>query len=87
MVEWRLYEIPVMPFGYDHWYDGWDSLTESASYLLYMSHSWGNEDYATMRDEFADIYPDHIVQVIHGLMSANARWQMAAAILSGAGKT
>ncbi|MFQ5420826.1 MAG: hypothetical protein ACE5EY_10755 [Anaerolineae bacterium] len=61
VVEWRLYEIPVMPFGYDHWYDGWDSLKEPAPYLLYMSHSRGNEDYATIRDEFADMYPDHLV--------------------------
>ncbi len=61
VVEWRLYEIPVMPFGYDHWYDGWDSLTEPASYLLTMSHSRGNEDSPFMRDEFADVYPDHLV--------------------------
>lgn len=61
VVEWRLYEIPVMPMGYDHWYDGWDNFKEPAPYLLYMSYSRGNEESPFVRDEFADEYPDHLV--------------------------
>ncbi|NKQ35204.1 MAG: hypothetical protein HF973_06245 [Chloroflexi bacterium] len=61
VIEWRLYEIPVMPFGYDCWYDDWDNFTEPVPYLLRMSHSRGNEDSPFMRDEFADVYPDHLV--------------------------
>jgi hypothetical protein len=61
VIEWRLYEIPVMPFGYDHWYEDWDSFTEPVPYLLRMSHSRGNEAFPFMRDEFADVYPDHLV--------------------------
>jgi len=61
VVEWRLHEIPVMPFGYDDWYDDWDNFTEPVPYLLHMSHSRGDEDSPFMRDEFADVYPDHLV--------------------------
>ncbi len=61
IIEWRLYEIPVMPFGYDDWYDDWDNFTEPVPYLLHMSHSRGDEDSPFMRDEFAGVYPDHLV--------------------------
>jgi hypothetical protein len=59
--QWRLSEIPVMPLGYDTWNEGWDDLKEPAPYLLHMRYSRGNEDYAFVRDEFADLYPDHQV--------------------------
>ena len=59
VVEWRLYEIPVIPMGYDEWYDGWDDLKEPASYLLHMRYSRRDEDSPYLRDEFADQYPDH----------------------------
>ena len=59
IVEWRLYEIPVIPMGYDEWYDGWDDLKEPAPYLLHMRYSRRDEDSPDLRDEFADQYPDH----------------------------
>ena len=59
IVEWRLYEIPVIPMGYDEWYDGWDDLKEPAPYLLHMRYSRRDEDSLYLRDEFADQYPDH----------------------------
>lgn len=61
VIEWWLYEIPVMPLGHDYWYDDWDNFTEPAPYLLHMSHSRGDEESPFMRDEFADMYPDHLV--------------------------
>ena len=59
IVEWRLYEILVIPMGYDEWYDGWDDLKEPAPYLLHMRYSRRDEDSLYLRDEFADQYPDH----------------------------
>ena len=61
VVEWRLWEIPVIPMGYDEWYDGWDDLKEPAPYLLHMRYSRRDEDSPYSRDEFADLYPDQQV--------------------------
>ncbi len=60
MVEWRLWEIPVIPMGYDEWYDEWHDLKEPASYLLHMRYSRRDEDSPYGRDEFEDLYPDHL---------------------------
>lgn len=60
-VEWRLYEVPVMPMGYDIWYDEWEDLKEPAPYLLHMCYSRHDEDRPYRRNEFADLYPDHQV--------------------------
>lgn len=59
VVEWRLYEIPVVPMGYDIWHDEWEDLKEPAPYLLHMCYSRHDEDRPYRRDEFADLYPDH----------------------------
>lgn len=61
VVEWRLYEIPVMLMGFDEWYDGWDDLKEPAPYLLHMRYSRHDEDRPDRRNEFTDLYPDHQV--------------------------
>jgi hypothetical protein len=61
VVEWRLYEIPVIPMGYDIWHDEWEYLKEPAPYLLHMLYSRHDEDRPYRRDEFADLYPDHQV--------------------------
>jgi hypothetical protein len=60
VVEWRLWEIPVIPMGYDEWYDGWDDLKEPAAYLLHMRYSRRDEDSPYLRDEFEELYPDHL---------------------------
>ena len=59
VVEWRLWEIPLIPMGFDEWYDGWDDLKEPSPYLLHMRYSRCDDDTASERDEFADLYPDH----------------------------
>ena len=59
-IEWRLWEIPLIPMGFDIWYDGWDDLKEPAPYLLHMRHSRCDDDRSSERDEFADLYPDHL---------------------------
>ena len=56
VVEWRLYEIPVIPMGIDEWYDGWDDLKEPLPYLLHAQYSRGSED---SPDEFTALYPAH----------------------------
>jgi len=56
VVEWRLYEIPVIPMGIDEWYDGWDELKEPLPYLLHAQYSRGSED---SPDEFTTLYPAH----------------------------
>ena len=61
VIEWRLYEIPVIPMGFDYWYDGWDDFKEPIPYLLHVVHSRGDEDSSPVRDEFADEYPHHLV--------------------------
>ncbi|MCP4994665.1 MAG: hypothetical protein GY934_12895 [Gammaproteobacteria bacterium] len=58
-LEWRLWEIPIMPMGIDEWYDGWDDLTEPIPYLLHMCHSRHEEPHPHQQDEFAQLYPDH----------------------------
>lgn len=58
-LEWRLWEIPLIPMGYDEWYDGWDDLKEPAPYLLHLRHSRSDDDTSSEHDEFADLYPDH----------------------------
>lgn len=60
-VEWRLYEIPVMPMGYDLWHDDWADLREPAPYLLHMQHSRDADDHLYGRATFASLYPDHQV--------------------------
>lgn len=59
VAEWRLYEIPVIPMGYDEWYDGWDDLKEPAPYLLHLRYSQHQEEHSPFRDDFTDLYPDH----------------------------
>ncbi|MEW5985045.1 MAG: hypothetical protein AB1791_00260 [Chloroflexota bacterium] len=61
VAEWRLYEIPVMPIGYDTWHEDWDSLREPARYLLHMGYARGEEDQPHQPDEFANLYPNHPV--------------------------
>ncbi len=61
VVEWRLWEIPLIPMGFDEWYDGWDDLKEPSPYLLHMRHSRRDAGNSSVRDEFADLYPDHQV--------------------------
>lgn len=56
VVEWRLYEVPVIPMGIDEWYDGWDDLKEPLPYLLHAQYSRGSED---SPDEFMALYPAH----------------------------
>lgn len=56
VVEWRLYEIPVIPMGIDEWYDGWDDLKEPLPYLLHAQYSRGSQD---SPDEFTALYPGH----------------------------
>jgi hypothetical protein len=65
-IEWRLYEIPVLPMGYNLWHDSWEDLQEPAPYLLHMScahmqHSRDVENRPYGRDTFAGLYPDHQV--------------------------
>lgn len=59
VVEWRLHEIPVIPMGYDIYYDDWLDLKEPAPYLLHMRYSRRDEGSPYLRNEFADLYPDH----------------------------
>ena len=59
VIEWRLHEIPVLPMGFDEWYDGWDELTEPAPYLLHLCYSRDEADNLHGHDEFADLYPAH----------------------------
>ena len=59
VVEWRLWEIPLIPMGFDEWYDGWDDLKEPSPYLLHMRYSRRDDDTSSDRDEFADLYLDH----------------------------
>ena len=59
VVEWRLWEIPIMTMGYDEWYDGWEDLKEPAPYLLHMCYSRRDEDHPDQLDEFEELYPQH----------------------------
>ena len=56
VVEWRLYEIPVIPMGIDEYYDGWDDFKEPLPYLLHAQYSRGSEE---SPDEFTALYPAH----------------------------
>jgi len=57
-----LYGIPVMPMGFDIWYDGWCDLREPAPYLLHMTWSRdGMQEVYRSDDEFDTLYPDHPV--------------------------
>ncbi|MBK8986291.1 MAG: hypothetical protein IPM39_09450 [Chloroflexi bacterium] len=60
-IEWRLFEIPLVPLGYDEWHDEWDGWKEPAPYLLYMSYARRDDDPPDGRAEFAALYPDHLV--------------------------
>ena len=57
VIEWRLWEIPVMPLGYDIWYDDWDDLKEPAPYLLHMLYSRRDEFSFGRRSDFQELYP------------------------------
>lgn len=57
-VEWRLYEIPVIPMGYDLWHDDWLDLKEPAPYLLHMCYSRCGDDDPSAYDTFTELYPD-----------------------------
>jgi hypothetical protein len=62
VVEWRLYEIPLIPWGYDVYYDDdWEDLKEPAPYLLYMSYYHYNAGGFVRHEEFPEQYPDHQV--------------------------
>ena len=61
VVEWRLYEIPVIAMGYDIWNDEWEDLKEPAPYLLHMRYSRHDEDSPYLHNEFEDLYPDHLM--------------------------
>ena len=61
VIEWRLWEIPIITMGYDIYYDEWIDLKEPAAYLLHMCHSRPDEDSPARRDDFAGLYPDHQV--------------------------
>ena len=59
VIEWRLYEIPVMPMGYDLWHEDWQDLKEPAPYLLHMCHSRQSETSVYGRhNDFEDLYPE-----------------------------
>jgi hypothetical protein len=60
-VEWRLWEIPLIPMGYDLYDDEWEDLKEPAAYLLYMSHYRYDAGGAVRHDDFAARYPNHLV--------------------------
>ena len=64
-IEWRLQEIPVLPMGYDLWYDDWRDLREPAPYLLHMRHSREVEEAVYGRQSFTKLYP--MLQVPPGL--------------------
>lgn len=57
-VEWRLYEIPVIPLGFDLWPDDWADLREPAPCLLHMQLSRDADDHLYGRDTFAGRYSD-----------------------------
>jgi hypothetical protein len=62
VVEWRLYEIPLIPWGYDVYYDDdWEDLKEPAPYLLYMSYYHYSAGGFVRHEEFPECYPDHEV--------------------------
>jgi len=59
-VEWRLYEIPICPAGFDIWYDdnGWEDYQEPIPYLLHQLCSRREVDEETP-DLFISLYPQH----------------------------
>ena len=59
VIEWRLHEIPIMPMGFDYWYEGWDDYKEPAPYLLHLQYSRREDGFFSHQHEFADLYPDH----------------------------
>lgn len=61
IIEWRLYSIPVIPQGFDIWYDGWDDLYEPAPYLLHMLWQRDEADDPENPNEFRQKYPEHLV--------------------------
>ena len=61
MVEWRLWEIPIIPMGLDEWYDGWEELHEPLPYLLHMLYSRPDADTPHEENPFAALYPAHPV--------------------------
>ena len=59
VVAGRLYEIPVMPMGYDLWHTDWQDLKEPAPYLLYMCHARQPETSPYgFNNDFAELYPE-----------------------------
>jgi hypothetical protein len=66
VLEWRLYEIPLIPMGYDVYYDDdWEHLKEPAPYLLYMALYEYSAGGFVRHEEFPERYPD--LQVPGGL--------------------
>jgi hypothetical protein len=61
VVEWRLWEIPLIPMGYDLYDEEWEDLKEPAAYLLYMSHYRYDAGGPVRHDDFAARYPNHLV--------------------------
>ena len=61
VIEWRLYEIPVLPMGFDHWYEDWEHFKEPVPYLLHLMHSREDEASAYRGDSFTDQYPHQLI--------------------------
>jgi hypothetical protein len=60
-IQWRLYEIPLLPMGFDIWHDSWEDFLEPAPYLLHMDWSRSDETDKWAGNEFQRLYPDHQV--------------------------
>lgn len=61
LIEWRLDEIPVAPFGFDFWHEEWEEFSEPIPYLLHLFFSRPHEVHHYRLNSFADLYPDHQV--------------------------
>lgn len=59
VIEWQLYEIPLIPMGFDEWYEGWDEWPEPVPYLLHLRHSRAQGEGTPSGDDFAKLYPAH----------------------------
>jgi hypothetical protein len=57
-IEWRLQEMPLLPMGYDLWYDDWRDLREPAPYLLHMRYSRDVEEGIYRSRTFDTLYPE-----------------------------
>jgi hypothetical protein len=61
LIQWRLYEIPVLPMGFDIWHESWEDFLEPAPYLLHMDWSRSDETDKRAGNEFQQLYPDQQV--------------------------